>query len=806
MFDSTPNNVESVSHALGRMSLGGPPRALHFTPNARMEAQHVDFKINGSVEVPEHITLCDNPRQAPIQEPVERPAVGKAQLSHQEEIGAQHHDKIRDTTQTSPVAQSEHTMNYSSESEYVPSQGLESSLEERGNSSASDKNETNEEEEHEEQEEQEEQEEHIDLDYQIPAETLRAAMLAPANTRASFWSAKMYRGPKGQSLSTHYCKTKEVAERVAQYFLGEKVLGFDIEWKPISFLTPTNIKLNASLIQLACEDRIALFHISLFTGTTAEELMPPTLKTILESPEIYKVGVAVKGDFTRLQKYLDVQPQGVFELSRLHNLVEGSGKDKKLAASNKFHSLANQVAQHLQLPLYKGQQLSDDPIDTANVRESDWSKPLEPQQIHYAAADAYAGFRLYHILEWKRKQLRPTPPSRGICDYDAKRVERPKAPKENKTTRKSKEASSAAKQGTSAVEAGQASELEQDQDEMEEEEENDEEDYETAPEETIDGHGLEDTTSSSMDQAKHVIASASSTADEYIRSQRRVGRVNMSWLRGADPGYPALPQEPDDLAVSTERPITNDLTHSVTDTKDANQSFDTCELEARENEDDEFADPELDEALQDLDLDPEGKLIEARIEPSLVSDKHQQGVDVTGPDLSNIALTERHTSRDTQPGSLEPDHVQAADELATRNTNNLDMDQSTLDDPPNSEVTTVSDDSKHTKEYTLATTWAQEYLRSTIPSPTSTAPSRIRATTPHLRAYHLWHHHKLSVEDIAGHLRDPPLAHSTVSGYILQAVNLEGLEYDNDTMRGILKALPTGLRQGRWKGMVEKVG
>jgi hypothetical protein len=114
--------------------------------------------------------------------------------------------------------------------------------------------------------------------------------------------------------------------------------------------------------------------------------------------------------------------------------------------------------------------------------------------------------------------------------------------------------------------------------------------------------------------------------------------------------------------------------------------------------------------------------------------------------------------------------------------------------------------SSHTPEYHAATTWAQTHLKSTIPSPTSTARSRIRATIPHLRAYHLWYHQKLSLDDIASCLRNPPLSHSTVTGYILQAVSLERLEYDNVAMRDMMMEMPTGLRKGRWKWMAEKVG
>ena len=37
---------------------------------------------------------------------------------------------------------------------------------------------------------------HTPLDFQIPGDVLRAAMAAPENSRASFWSSNLYRGPE----------------------------------------------------------------------------------------------------------------------------------------------------------------------------------------------------------------------------------------------------------------------------------------------------------------------------------------------------------------------------------------------------------------------------------------------------------------------------------------------------------------------------------------------------------------------------------------------------------------------------------
>lgn len=565
----------------------------------------------------------------------------------------------------------------------------------------------------EEDEEEGEEEKHADnsLAYQIPEDTLRAAMVASPRTRASYWSARLYQGPEGESLSIHYCKTFDVAERVAQYFLQEKVVGFDIEWKPYG--NPQSIKHNASLIQLACEDRIALFHISLFSGFKVEQLMPPSLKAILESPEIIKVGVAIKGDFKRVEKYLKVQPQGVFELSRLHNLVEWYEVDPG-KVSNRLVSLATQVLHHLQLPLYKGEQLEDDADTTSSVRESDWSLPLSLEQIHYAAADAYAGFRLYHTLEWKRTRLIPTPPPVMLCDYDNKPNPR------TKQSRKKAEATAKAKEDvdsdmSSSIDPAQ---VEQDSDE-------DALDYQTAPEQLMDSHELDDPVHATaravgrLEKEKELEARPAENTgnDKDTESEnkvpsasRSVGRIDLPWLKGIDPGYPKLPQS------------------SQSSQEDA---IDFRPSGLPHDSDDEFPDAELEEALGNLTLDNAGNL------------KEHVEVDA---------------SEQTRPS------------------------------------------------YDLATTWAQRYVQSTIPSPTSSALPRIHATASHLRAYHLWHHQKMAVEEIAPLVRDPPLSPSTVTNYILQAVTLEKLEYEQESLRNLLSALPSGMRKGRWKGLAEKVG
>ena len=169
-------------------------------------------------------------------------------------------------------------------------------------------------------------------------------------------------------------------------------------------ITRGSIKENVSLIQIACDGRIALFQIALFAGNKIEDLLPPTLKQILESSDIIKAGVNIAGDFTRLRKCLGIEGQGIFELSHLYKLVKYSEKEPT-KVNKSCTKLADQVQDVLFLPMEKG-----------TVRTSAWSRRLSMEQVDYAATDAYAGFRLFQELEVARKAMDPMPPRPALWE------------------------------------------------------------------------------------------------------------------------------------------------------------------------------------------------------------------------------------------------------------------------------------------------------------------------------------------------------------------------------------------------------
>ncbi|KAH7413829.1 hypothetical protein DE146DRAFT_673584 [Phaeosphaeria sp. MPI-PUGE-AT-0046c] len=222
----------------------------------------------------------------------------------------------------------------------------------------------------------------------------------PETTRPTkcWWGARLYRGPQNQPVEILYSKTKDDSEKLARQFLNESVVGFDMEW-PWNDWKRSDLQNKIGLIQVASLDKIALFHIGLHPGKTTEDIIAPSLRKLIEDPKIGKLGVGIlSADFARLRRFFRLKPRGAVELSHLYRLIKFGGYKPELV-SNKLVSLARLVEDQLGHPLYKG-----------DVRTSNWSKPLSKEQINYAAGDAYAGFMLYHCMNYKRLQMKPAPP------------------------------------------------------------------------------------------------------------------------------------------------------------------------------------------------------------------------------------------------------------------------------------------------------------------------------------------------------------------------------------------------------------
>ncbi|KAI2471503.1 hypothetical protein F4781DRAFT_387128 [Annulohypoxylon bovei var. microspora] len=221
--------------------------------------------------------------------------------------------------------------------------------------------------------------------------------------RHRWWNCSYYRGSQNQHVQISYSSDATTSELIAQEFLNEPVLGFDMEW-PWDPIRQAEGKI--ALIQIACENKIALFHIALYGSKTTEELIVPSLRRIIESAHILKTGVAImNADFRKLKAEFPLQPRGAFELSHLYNLITFGSRDPK-QVTTRLRKLSLMVETHLGFPLDKGP-----------VRKSNWSLPLDDKQKAYAANDAYAGFMLFHCMNAKRLKMSPKPPLPKLAEF-----------------------------------------------------------------------------------------------------------------------------------------------------------------------------------------------------------------------------------------------------------------------------------------------------------------------------------------------------------------------------------------------------
>ena len=248
------------------------------------------------------------------------------------------------------------------------------------------------------------------MEWTIPDDVFTKAQKDNSGTPSSFYSHSLYRGPgrlgPDSPVTVHYCRSTATTERVcAQHFLNQPILGFDLEWMA-NASREDRPKDNVSLVQLATSSRIGLFHVAIFQEEETADLIPPTLKEILQNPCVIKCGVWILGDFYRLKEYFNLDPRGAIELSHYHNLITHCKLGNKGKVPKRGAKLADQVEQALGLPMYKGM----------DVRGSIWSDQLKLDQIRYAASDAYAGLQLFAVYEEERKKLHPCPPRPPLAE------------------------------------------------------------------------------------------------------------------------------------------------------------------------------------------------------------------------------------------------------------------------------------------------------------------------------------------------------------------------------------------------------
>lgn len=164
----------------------------------------------------------------------------------------------------------------------------------------------------------------------------------------------------------HLIVSDQELEVVAHSLLAADILGFDTETRA-SFKVGEVYQV--ALLQLATETDAYLIRLH---GIRNFE----SIKNVFENTKTIKVGVAIRDDLKSLQKIFKFVPESFIELQTV-------AKEKGL----KNMGLRGMTEEILQSNLSK------------KAKISNWEvKTLSPDQIMYAATDAWVGLKLYQKL------------------------------------------------------------------------------------------------------------------------------------------------------------------------------------------------------------------------------------------------------------------------------------------------------------------------------------------------------------------------------------------------------------------------
>jgi len=155
------------------------------------------------------------------------------------------------------------------------------------------------------------------------------------------------------------------------------IVGFDTESKPT--FVAGDISEGPHLVQFALHDRAYLFQLHRAEGL-------PFLLELLQSERLIKVGFGLRSDRSHIRAKLGVAFGGVVDLNTVFNM-DGYHKEIGVRAA-------------------VGLVLSRRFAKSRHVTTSNWALPrLTPQQMRYAANDAYAALKVLEALNLRREDL-----------------------------------------------------------------------------------------------------------------------------------------------------------------------------------------------------------------------------------------------------------------------------------------------------------------------------------------------------------------------------------------------------------------
>ena len=187
----------------------------------------------------------------------------------------------------------------------------------------------------------------------MPVEFMRAISREAVNALP----IKRYEG------EVHLVASREDAERAAADFAAERVVGFDTETRPAF---RAGVSYPPALVQVASSRAVYLFQL-------ARADFSAVLAALVASADTVKAGVGLADDVRQLRKVFELAPAALVDLGAV---ARGQGIEKS--------GVRTLAALFLGIRIPKG------------TKTSNWAaRTLSPQQIAYAATDAWACRELY---------------------------------------------------------------------------------------------------------------------------------------------------------------------------------------------------------------------------------------------------------------------------------------------------------------------------------------------------------------------------------------------------------------------------
>lgn len=155
------------------------------------------------------------------------------------------------------------------------------------------------------------------------------------------------------------------------------IVGFDTESRP-TFVTG-DVSEGPHVVQFALHNKAYLFQLHQADGL-------PFLIELLQSEQLIKVGFGLKSDRRHIHAKLGVHFNAVVDLNTVFSM-DGYHKEMGVRAA-------------------VGLVLKQRFAKSRHVTTSNWSQPqLTPQQMRYAANDAYAALKVLEALNMRREDL-----------------------------------------------------------------------------------------------------------------------------------------------------------------------------------------------------------------------------------------------------------------------------------------------------------------------------------------------------------------------------------------------------------------